>query len=102
MAEYLAGLHPELLRYPAAEKHVPVPPDVPDPTLAVGIVPDLSGLPLSRATTCLARLGFDVHVKGSGTVREQFPEAGANHAPGSVVNLVARPVSRQSAERRQG
>ncbi len=102
MAEYLAGLHPELLRYPAAEKHVVVPPDVPDPTLAVGIVPDLFGLPLNRATVCLARLGFEVHVKGSGTVREQFPAAGANYAPGSVVRVVARPVSRRFAERRQG
>lgn len=102
MAEYLAGLHPELLRHPDQENPIRVPPDLPDPALTAGVVPDLDGLPLGRAAACLAQLGFVVHVSGSGTVRDQFPAAGVRHAPGSVVQLQAQPVSRTAAERRQG
>ena len=96
IAEYLATLHPELLRYPEPTGSREMPRDLPDPSLRPGEVPNLQGLPLARAAACLARLGFEAHVRGTGTVSRQFPAAGSPLRSGGKVDLFAIPPDESS------
>ena len=48
-------------------------------------VPSLIGLPVRRVIEQAAAVGLEVHISGSGTVREQAPAPGTMVAPGTQV-----------------
>jgi len=93
IAERLAVLHPEFLRYPQSEAAKPRLVDQPDPDMTRGIVPDLLGLPLARALNCALHCGFAPATLGSGVVVRQSPAPGTRLGPGETVTLHGRPVS---------
>jgi cell division protein FtsI/penicillin-binding protein 2 len=89
IAERLAPMHPELLDYPVLAETEPMPEPPADPELVAGCVPDLTGLPLTRAAAVLAQMGYQAAVTGSGCVHEQSPACGEELALGSIVYLEA-------------
>jgi cell division protein FtsI (penicillin-binding protein 3) len=93
MAERLAVMHPEFLRYPDIQEIVSRPADVPDPEPLPEIVPDLIGLPLARAANCAARMGWEVQVEGSGSVCKQDPGPGTSLAAGGTIVIKGRHVT---------
>ena len=54
-------------------------------------VPDLRNMTVRRAMTRLVVEEFDVVVRGSGIVKEQFPKPGTKSRPGGSVTLVCAP-----------
>jgi cell division protein FtsI (penicillin-binding protein 3) len=90
MAERLAVLHPEFLRYPDFKTRDALPSNIPDPQLTPGIIPNLVGLPLSRAAICASQLGYEVEVLGSGAVVNQQPRPGQSLQPGGILKLEAK------------
>jgi membrane peptidoglycan carboxypeptidase len=62
------------------------------PSAANGmIVPDVRGMSVRRAMNRLVVDEFEVSVRGSGIVREQFPTAGTPSRSGTSVTLVCEP-----------
>jgi membrane peptidoglycan carboxypeptidase len=93
IAERLAVLHPEFLRYPQSEAAKPRLVDQPNPDMTIGVVPDLLGLPLARALNCALYCGFEPAIEGSGVVVRQSPAPGTRLQPGETVTLHGSPVS---------
>jgi cell division protein FtsI (penicillin-binding protein 3) len=89
LAERLAALEPTLLRFPQPEKDQAPPVDVADPPMQAGVLPDLSGLPLSRAIICASLCGFLVEAEGTGFVVQQSPAPGTTLDSCRTVKLVA-------------
>src|SRR5690625_7924321 len=48
-------------------------PDTPE---GYSVIPDLTGLPMRKATRILLDLGLNIEIEGSGTIYTQFPQAG--------------------------
>jgi cell division protein FtsI/penicillin-binding protein 2 len=92
IAERLAVLHPELLRYPQSEVVKPRLVEQSDPEMTRGVVPDLRGLPLTRALACAVHCGFEPTVTGSGVVVSQSPAPGTRLQAGETVTLYGRHV----------
>jgi cell division protein FtsI (penicillin-binding protein 3) len=89
LAERLAALDPTLLRYPQPEEGQRTPRDLADPPMQAGVLPDLSGLPLSRAITCASQCGFLAEAEGTGFVLQQSPAPGTTLDSCRTVKLVA-------------
>ena len=103
IAERLAVLHPELLRYPQSESLGYATQDVADPELRTGVVPNLVGLPLARAVDCALHCGVPTNISGCGTVTSQSPEPGTALRPGLSVTLRAEAKgANQTGWRRSG
>jgi cell division protein FtsI (penicillin-binding protein 3) len=61
------------------------------------LVPDVRGMSARRAINRLVAEDFDVHLRGSGVVREQQPPPGSQVPMGSRMNIVCEPRSITSA-----
>jgi cell division protein FtsI (penicillin-binding protein 3) len=64
---------------------------------ATPIVPDVRGMSLRRAINRLVVEDFDIKVRGSGVVVEQFPAAGQKTQAGATIRLVCEPKTIVSA-----
>ncbi|MEX1120675.1 MAG: penicillin-binding transpeptidase domain-containing protein [Balneolales bacterium] len=59
------------------------------------IIPDVHGLSMRKALHLLNQAGYDIRIIGSGTIKAQFPEAGAQYVRGRTVTIRGntRPMS---------
>lgn len=57
---------------------------------ATTVVPDVTGLSMRKAIRLLREAGYDIQRNGSGTVADQFPEAGSSMRPGRTVLIRGR------------
>lgn len=89
LAERLAAIDPTLLRFPQPEKGQLPPQEVANPAMQAGVLPDLTGLPLSRAVRCASQCGFLTEASGTGFVLSQDPPAGTTLDSNRTVKLVA-------------
>ncbi|MEX0779553.1 MAG: penicillin-binding transpeptidase domain-containing protein [Balneolales bacterium] len=51
------------------------------------IIPDVHGLSMRKALHLLNQAGYDIRIIGSGTIKAQFPEAGAQYVRGRTVTI---------------
>ncbi len=93
LAERLAAIDPTLLRYPQPEEGQLPPQDLPNPAMQAGVLPDLVGLPLSRAVTCASVCGFLTETDGTGFVLAQTPAPGTTLDSCRTVRLLAAVAS---------
>lgn len=89
VAERLATIDPTLLRYPQPEEGQLAHKEVPNPSMHAGVLPDLVGLPLSRAITCASVCGFLAQADGTGFVLAQEPAPGTTLDSCRTVRLLA-------------
>lgn len=70
-------------------------PDTPE---GYSVIPDLTGLPMRKATRILLDLGLNIEIEGSGTIYTQFPRAGERMQQGKTVSVRGRAISMNTSQ----